>query len=448
MKKLINLLLPLLLLSLISCENKKATTPIPENIEQPQEQQVVEKKYKYICSESEIFVRSIPKLTRNSFKRGVLKLYDKVEVLEVTSELEEINNVKNYWFKVKYEKIEGWVFGANLVDTLEEAQKAEYFNGIWIADKLEYVDENIVNYQINTENERINIEFNGFDYEKKNLIFKITYKNISLINAMDEYISLMYGENGPQSLIIGIDIKDNQKVILRKNENMLSYDFDNDMEVIGGYKYSFDLLMKKSCRKYVCSSDKINVRSSPDEASEVIGCLKNYDVVSVLEKTADLEEINKIKAYWFNIKAEDVSGWVFGGYLVNTLDEVKKVEYLNGTWVGDKLVFVDDDIYNYSINIDNESVDIIYYGFDYVINDLMFKIKYDKYELFQPVGNVIKVYYYEWGNDLFDYKIYFEKGVEMYFEKYANEIEFDFEKEERIGGYRYCYGFTLKKLKD
>lgn len=402
MKKLTNLLLTLLLISLFSCQNKKATTPIPENNEQPQEQLQgqVEHKYKYVCSLSEIIVRSQPEYTNNAYVKGRIKLYEKVEVLEVTSELEEINNVKAYWFKIKHDKIEGWIFGGYLVDTLEEAKQAEYFDGLWIADKSEQIKQDTANYQVESETERFNVNFCGYDYEKNKLIFQVSFDDYKTIKTID-------------------DLK-----MIKTDE------------------------MKKSVRKYVCFSNEICVRKSPDETAEIIGCLKNYDVVSVLEKTADLIEINKVKAYWFNVKAENVTGWIFGGYLVDTLEQVKKAEYVNGTWVGEKLEYVGKDIYNYKININNDRVDITYYGYDYEKNDQMFKVKYDEYELYQPIGYDIQIYYYENFCKVFDYRLIIEPGVEMYFEKTGIDVIVDPETKELTDGYSYRYSCTLKKIKD
>lgn len=193
----------------------------------------------------------------------------------------------------------------------------------------------------------------GEKIKDKNLeVYEIYYWN----NESNQKTFIWSSNNKPKiNYIDGI----NSKIILDGENRICTRIISCRMElwyINGTAPYEYSEIIASFSFRYVCSSDKINVRSSPNEASEVIGCLKNYDVVSVLEKTADLEEINKIQAYWFNIKAEDVSGWVFGGYLVDTLDEVKKVEYLNGTWVGDEVLFVDENLYNHEINLEDEIV--------------------------------------------------------------------------------------------
>ena len=92
--------------------------------------------------------------------------------------------------------------------------------------------------------------------------------------------------------------------------------------------------------KYVSSKDGLNVRESPTLNSKKIAALIYASEVTVLE-TGTEETIDGIKGNWVKIKIpklswsqKDLSGWVFGGYLSEKLDE--------------PYVFTDDHTYVYT----------------------------------------------------------------------------------------------------
>jgi hypothetical protein len=65
---------------------------------------------------------------------------------------------------------------------------------------------------------------------------------------------------------------------------------------------------------YVVTSDKVNVRASPDvDAGKVVGKLNKGDRVVVTEITVLAFDVQGMRAAWFHVTKPD--GWVFGYYL-------------------------------------------------------------------------------------------------------------------------------------
>lgn len=90
---------------------------------------------------------------------------------------------------------------------------------------------------------------------------------------------------------------------------------------------------KPNSVKYVSSKDGLNVRESPTLNSKKIAVLIYASEVTVLE-TGTEETIDGIKGNWVKIKIpklswsqKDLSGWVFGGYLSEKLDEPYIIRY-------------------------------------------------------------------------------------------------------------------------
>jgi uncharacterized protein YgiM (DUF1202 family) len=66
--------------------------------------------------------------------------------------------------------------------------------------------------------------------------------------------------------------------------------------------------------RYAVNSDKVNVRSAPDEkTSQVVGQLDDGDEVTVVEMTSQAYTVDGQNARWFRV--EDPAGWIFGYFL-------------------------------------------------------------------------------------------------------------------------------------
>jgi hypothetical protein len=71
---------------------------------------------------------------------------------------------------------------------------------------------------------------------------------------------------------------------------------------------------------YVDSPDGLRVHSSPNIDSEKIFLLQNKSRVDILQTNDEKVNIDGVLGNWVLIKTNAVRGWVFGGYLVQELD--------------------------------------------------------------------------------------------------------------------------------
>lgn len=70
---------------------------------------------------------------------------------------------------------------------------------------------------------------------------------------------------------------------------------------------------------YVNSSEGLRVRKEPDVESERISLLNNKEKVLVIDKDKNEYTIDGIRGNWFLIKTDEITGWVFSGYLVTEI---------------------------------------------------------------------------------------------------------------------------------
>ena len=63
----------------------------------------------YYILDYPINIRSQPNL--NGEILGKLNLHDKIEVLEKTNNIQNINDVEAYWYKIKFNEVLGYIFG-------------------------------------------------------------------------------------------------------------------------------------------------------------------------------------------------------------------------------------------------------------------------------------------------------------------------------------------------
>ncbi|GMO62457.1 MAG: hypothetical protein Ta2A_09080 [Treponemataceae bacterium] len=79
---------------------------------------------------------------------------------------------------------------------------------------------------------------------------------------------------------------------------------------------------------YVNSSEGLRVRAEPNIDSEKIYLLNNNQGVTILKKDVNNVQIDGINGNWYLVQADEITGWVFSGYLSNdyNYDEVT-IEY-------------------------------------------------------------------------------------------------------------------------
>ncbi len=85
---------------------------------------------------------------------------------------------------------------------------------------------------------------------------------------------------------------------------------------------------------YVNSKEGLRIRNKPGTDGEKIGSLKNKEKIEIIEKDTNIVEIDGIKSNWIKICTEDnVTGYVFGGYLESTLEDIETIQFAEGNYI-------------------------------------------------------------------------------------------------------------------
>lgn len=92
--------------------------------------------------------------------------------------------------------------------------------------------------------------------------------------------------------------------------------------------------------RFVNSKEGLRIRNKPSTDGEKIGSLKNKEKVEVIAETAVIEKFGLTKARWLEIKTENnLSGFVFGGYLEETLEIIDIIQAVEGEYTTDTYQF-------------------------------------------------------------------------------------------------------------
>lgn len=75
------------------------------------------------------------------------------------------------------------------------------------------------------------------------------------------------------------------------------------------------------------TGDFLRVRQNPGQHEKVVGVLFKNMLVDILARGQDPVSIEEKKDWWFKVKADGITGWVFGGYLDFTLANKNKSTY-------------------------------------------------------------------------------------------------------------------------
>ena len=67
--------------------------------------------------------------------------------------------------------------------------------------------------------------------------------------------------------------------------------------------------------KYNILESSVNIRSQPNLTSSVIGKLELHSEIEIIEKAENFQTINGITHYWYKIKYEDITGYIWGGFI-------------------------------------------------------------------------------------------------------------------------------------
>lgn len=92
--------------------------------------------------------------------------------------------------------------------------------------------------------------------------------------------------------------------------------------------------------RFVNSKEGLRIRNKPGTDGEKIGSLKNKEKVEVIAETAVIEKFGLTKAGWLEIKTENnLSGFVFGGYLEESLEIIDIIQAVEGEYTTDTYQF-------------------------------------------------------------------------------------------------------------
>lgn len=93
----------------------------------------------------------------------------------------------------------------------------------------------------------------------------------------------------------------------------------------------FNVVEEEKEIRYVNSLEGLRVRNKPDINAEKVGSLTNKEKVEVISHNMQKVEIDGILSEWIEVKSETgLQGYVFGGYLENSLDDVELIQFLEG----------------------------------------------------------------------------------------------------------------------
>jgi hypothetical protein len=88
--------------------------------------------------------------------------------------------------------------------------------------------------------------------------------------------------------------------------------------------------------------DSVNVRRKASKSSEKTGVLAIGQRIRLETRSEKIDTINGIKSHWYKIQTEELSGWIFGGFIaqqafgslsdtrVKFVSGVKRFQYLDG----------------------------------------------------------------------------------------------------------------------
>ena len=131
--------------------------------------------------------------------------------------------------------------------------------------------------------------------------------------------------------------------------------------------------------RYVNSKEGLRIRDKPDLTGRVLDVIKHKDVVLIFGKSDNTDFIDGISEYWYSTKINDEQGWVFGGYLKETLAEIDYDEIIGFFFADDIEVKLEDGFNRerYFTVLENGLIDLsgINFEISYIRDDEFF-IKY------------------------------------------------------------------------
>jgi hypothetical protein len=128
---------------------------------------------------------------------------------------------------------------------------------------------------------------------------------------------------------------------------------------------------------YVNSKEGLRVRDAPGVSGNIVGLLPHKSSVFIEGKNDNEDIIDGIAGCWYFVKIDELQGWVFGGYLKETIEEIGWYEFADefaGFYAADEVEVLLEDGFsyrNYFTIHDNGSIDMadIYFEITHVSGD-------------------------------------------------------------------------------
>lgn len=157
---------------------------------------------------------------------------------------------------------------------------------------------------------------------KKDKTYKSITKDWLLIrtgNGTEGYI--------PQNLLLNKKPVNDKKLARMFSDRFISgidFSFENGFNIRPGEnifvqaQYSADESEKTDSKKMKVNTPALKVRSDPSLDGEVIYTLNRNDIVEVIEYSSNTDYYEGNYSKWAKIKKDDITGWVFAYYLVES----------------------------------------------------------------------------------------------------------------------------------
>jgi hypothetical protein len=95
---------------------------------------------------------------------------------------------------------------------------------------------------------------------------------------------------------------------------------------------------------FVNSKEGLRIRDKPDISGNILDVLNHKNSVYIDEKSETKTIIDNIEEYWYLVSIDNLQGWVFGGYLKNSIEEIECEEILGLYYAGEITVIEEENI--------------------------------------------------------------------------------------------------------
>ena len=97
--------------------------------------------------------------------------------------------------------------------------------------------------------------------------------------------------------------------------------------VTGREKTAENVIRLSEVNAYVNSPEGLRVRSSPGLDGNIINKLPDKEPVEVIKFSSETVEIDGINGLWTFVRSGEIEGWVFDGYLSDSVEKVEGQEF-------------------------------------------------------------------------------------------------------------------------